>query len=495
LSKKGFRFLLVAFLLWRGRRAGGEDHFVDPLTNLEKEVAKLVSSHSLEKARVGIHVVRLSDGKAILSRNANETLMVASNNKLFVTAAALELLGQDFRFETLVWTAARLDDDGTLHGNVVVRGGGDPNLSGRFHERPTSIFEGWAKEFRKKGIVRIQGDIIADDQAFDREWVNPHWPEDQFIFWYCAPSSALSFNDNCLDVTIAPGKTVNSPLIVTTSPTTTYAQIQVTAVTGRAKSGSAVWFRREPGTNNVTVGGKHPLGGSSCTEYVTVHDPALFAVHVFREVLVAQGVEVTGAAKVWRAQPLDPKKGGCRIALYSSPLFETLCVTNKRSQNFYAEQILKTLGLFTKGKGTTANGLAAVAGFLEKAGIAPGSYQMVDGCGLARENRFSAAQAAQLLAWMYRSKHRDMFRNSLALAGEDGTLSKRFDDSDLKGRVHAKTGYISGASALSGYISSKTGGEYAFSVLVNNAKAPLHKIRDFQEAVCEAVSRLPVPKP
>jgi D-alanyl-D-alanine carboxypeptidase/D-alanyl-D-alanine-endopeptidase (penicillin-binding protein 4) len=83
----------------------------------------------------------------------------------------------------------------------------------------------------------------------------------------------------------------------------------------------------------------------------------------------------------------------------------------------------------------------------------------------------------------------------LAVAGEDGTLSKRFDDSDLKGRVYAKTGYISGASALSGYISSKSGGEYAFSVLVNNAKAPLHKIRDFQEAVCEAVSRLPVPKP
>jgi len=464
---------------------------VDPRQQLKESIEKAISVPELAKAKVSIHVIRLRDGETVYTRNAQESLVVASNNKLAVTAAALEVLGEDYGFETLVWTRGQVAKDGTLKGDVIVRGGGDPNLSGRFHERPTSIFEGWAKELKEKGVRRIEGDIVADDHLFDREWVSPHWPKNQLTSWYCAPASALSFNDNCIDLTVRPGKATNSPLVVTLSPPTSYVALRVTAKTGTAKSRSAVWFQRRSGSNTITVGGRHPLGGAPYSDSVTIHDPARFAAHVFREAIIGQGIEVTGQAKVWHGTSPDPGDGGRRIALHTSPLLPTLCVMNKRSQNFYAEQVLKTLGLFTRQKGTRENGLAAVAEFLGKVGIGDGEYEMVDGCGLAKRNRFSAAQIARLLAWMHDTKHREAFRSTLAVAGEDGTLARRFRGTKLGGRVFAKTGYVLGASALSGYLRSKAGQDYAFSILMNRFSGSNYQMKQIQESICTAIDGLP----
>jgi len=464
---------------------------VDPLQQLTEKIEKAILVPALSKAKVGIHVARLDDGKAVYTRNAQESLIVASNNKLVVSGAALDSLGEDYGFETLVWTHGQVTKDGVLKGNVIVRGGGDPNLSGRFHKSPTSIFEGWAKELSKKGVRRIEGDIIADDHLFDREWVCPHWPKNQLTSWYCAPSSALSFNDNCIDLTVRPGKTVNSPLIVDLSPPTSYVKLRITAKTGKSKSKSAVWFQRRSDSNTITVGGRHPLGGAPYADSVTIHSPSRYAVHVFREVLIGQDIEVTGQAKVWDGAPPDPKGGGRRIALHTSPLPQTLSVMNKRSQNFYAEQVLKTLGLFTRQRGTRENGLAAVAEFLDKVGIRKGDYEMVDGCGLAKRNRFSAAQIAQLLAWMHDSKYRDAFRSTFAVAGEDGTLARRFKGTELGGRVFAKTGYVRGASALSGYLRSKAGDDYAFSILLNRFGGSNYQMKQVQDSICAAIDELP----
>ena len=472
-------------------RLPGEESPVASAAGLGATVEKLIDIPELAKVRVGVQVVRLGDGEVVCAREADQLFVVASNNKLIVSAAALHVLGKDFRFKTLVWTDGRLSDDGTLNGNIIVRGGGDPNLSGRFHDRATSLFEDWTEELRKKGCRRIKGAILADDSAFDREWTNPDWPKDQLTHWYCAPSSALSFNDNCIDVTVRPGRTVGAALVVVTSPKTSYVKLKVTGKTGGAKTRSAVWFSRRPGSNSLTIGGKHPFGGAAYTNFATVHNPALGAVHVLREVLIAGGIEVTGEADVWDGPALDPKKGGRLIAAPSSALLGTLQVMNKRSQNFYAEQVLKALGLEAGGKGTTKNGLDAVAGVLAQAGVPTGEYHMVDGSGMSRGNRFSPSQVVKVLSWMHAGDYGETFRSTLAVGGEDGTLADRFTSPGLKGRVLAKSGYLRGASALSGYLVSKTGSDYAFSILMNGFKGTNRRMKKIQEAICEAIYLLP----
>lgn len=461
-----------------------------PLTaaeDLEFEIRRLLAARDLGNVRAGIVVLRLWNAKVVCACNADELFAVASNNKLFVTAAALHLLGPDYTFRTVAWTPGILERSGVLRGDVIVRGTGDPNLSGRFHPRPTSIFESWSMGLRRRGVRRIEGRILADDRAFDRQWVHPSWPQDQLSTWYCAPISALSFQDNCIDILVRPGKAQGLPLAVSVSPLTSYVTVRVSGKTASGRTRSALSLSRRPGTNEVDVEGEHPLGGAPCRESLSVHDPALYTVHVFREVLIENGIEVAGGPAVIDSPSPASEPPGLRLAEFSSNLLETLRVTNKRSQNFYAEQVLKTLGRERRGEGSWPAGLAVLADFLEGLGIPRGSYSQVDGCGLARENRFSPTQVVRLLAWMHDKPHGEAFRSTLACGGQDGTLAGRFLRPGLKGRIYSKTGSIRGVSALSGYLYGVTGTAYAFSILFNDFEGDGDRLKDLQEAICEQI--------
>jgi len=413
-------------------------------------------------ARAGLCVVALPKGQALFSQNSHQQYIVASNTKLVTTAAALALLGPGYKFRTTVRAHGPIRR-GVLQGGLVIRGSGDPSLSGRFFDgRPLTIPRQWAYAVRAAGISEVQGDIVADDRAFDREHTHPDWPAGQLAYWYCAETGALSFNDNCVDIAIRPAPRAGEPVALSLSPPTSYVRLVNRCITKPGKPDVSLY--RQAGSNVITVRGSYPVRAKPVAKSATIHQPALFLATVFKEQLAATGIRVTGRARLADDdERLSPR--GKLVATTTSGLGAAIRITNRRSQNFYAEQILKTLGRENQSSGSFAGGVSAVEEFLASLGIPRGSYQMADGSGLSRNDRFTPAQMITVLQHMYRHRHGELFVVSLPAYGEDAAAGRRGPRPRVT--VRAKTGTLRGVRCLSGYVLGAGGRSVAFAILSN----------------------------
>jgi D-alanyl-D-alanine carboxypeptidase/D-alanyl-D-alanine-endopeptidase (penicillin-binding protein 4) len=298
----------------------------------------------------------------------------------------------------------------------------------------------------------------------------------------------MAMNANCIDFYIrsnGAGKAVS----YRTDPSTRYINVSNTCVGGDR---NVVWLSRLPGGNQITLRGTCAAHGEASFR-VTVHDSALCAATVLSETLAAAGVTMEGKVgrdRTVRAQLMQDKAGAtCTLlAVHETPLTPVLARANKDSMNFYAESLCKRLGYAASGQsGSWENGTAAVGGFLKKIGIDGKDFHLDDGSGLSRKNEVSARAMARVLTHNFHSRHRTEFISSLAVGGEDGTLDNRFKH-DLRGRVMAKTGYIVGVSALSGYVKGRDNHWYAFSILMNGLPAGTNtKAKALQESIVKAI--------
>ena len=455
-------------------------------------IESALAAHALPGARVGIVVRRLSDGKEIFSRRGTEPFEMASNTKLFTTAAALWQLGPDYEFRTAVIANGPIEAS-TLTGDLVIVGGGDPNLSGRFHGGDvTAVPREIATAVGRAGIREVTGDLVMDDRLFDRAYRHPDWPTDELMWWYAAPVSALSFNDNCVDVKVTGGASPGRPAIVTYVPNLPVVAIANRCETCRRRKREGITFSR--GADGVLEVGGRIRGGVTRTESIAVENPPLFLAAAIREAMAGMGIRVRGKDRVVasgeRALPEARE-----IFAWRSKLSDAVVVANRRSQNFYAEQILKTLGAARSGVGSFASGTAAVGDFLASAGFPAGTVAPADGSGLSPGNRATPQAICALLEIMYRGKLRDVFYHSLAVNGDpETTLRRRLTEPAALGRIHAKTGTIKsrGVSALSGYAEALDGEVYAFSILTNDFRpALLGKVRAMDDAICRALIGVP----
>jgi len=493
-SRRSLRRRLVVFVVvlsaWSGPVASAA-----PRTALQRRIDGILSGRALRGTAIGCRVIDVASGKVLYSYHATDPLLPASNMKLATTAAALETLGLDYAFVTRVGLVGR---------DLVVIGAGDPNISGRFHDgNVTAVFEGWAKALAAKGVTRIEGDLIADDTLFDRQYVHPTWPREQLHRWYCAPVGALSLNDNCADVTVLPASRPGLKAVVRVAPPGGYVTI-VNAARTVSRGRLLVSFGRHPGASVITVRGRVPAGARGYTESVTIDDPGAFFAATLKHVLAQHGVTVRGECRP-AAAPTDLERFR-PLAEHRSTLVETVKVTNTRSQNFYAECLFKLLGAKSGGApGTFGKGAVAVERFLAmKTGRKTGKtgktgdtnpkfvspvfhFTVADGSGLSRRNRLSAMHITNLLRYMAGRPSAKVFRNSLATAGVDGGLKRRMAEAPFRGRVHAKTGTIRGVSALSGYADTCDGRTLAFSILINNHRRTAAQMRTLQDDVCRTL--------
>ena len=222
---------------------------------LEEEINAIVRKHKPEGASVGISIISISANKPLFKLNPDKSFIVASNMKLFTTAAALHYLGPNFKYKTRVYYRGKISK-GRLNGDIIIKGCGDPNISGRFYEdEVTAVPTSWADSVKKKGIKVITGDIIADDSIFDREYVHDNWPKDQLSEWYCAPISGLSFNDNCVDIEIKPNKKPGAPAYIQIKPKTSYVKVINKCKTTSVESKHSYSLYRKPLTNHIYVEG------------------------------------------------------------------------------------------------------------------------------------------------------------------------------------------------------------------------------------------------
>jgi D-alanyl-D-alanine carboxypeptidase/D-alanyl-D-alanine-endopeptidase (penicillin-binding protein 4) len=450
--------------------------------DLQGRIDLILRSKDAARTQSSVYVMDLRDGTVLAKRHPDRPMIPASNMKLVTTATALAVLGPDFQFSTQL---LRQGSD------LVVVGDGDPAFgdpqllkevgldqvigNGTLHADPEKpgleiehLLARWVDVVKHAGITSVDT-LYVDDRQFDQQRVHPRWPADQLHLWYCAQVAGLNFNDNCLDIYATP-TTVGQPPTVTTRPLN--APVDFTNI-ARSGKRNALWATRQEGTNRITLRGeaKHRL---LAPIFVTIDDPPIFFGQTLRDRLRSAGVQV---GRVARVDDQADHEGAATLAVVRTPIARVLSRCNKQSQNLFAEALLKRVGRQVTGEpGSWPSGAAASRLFLSRA-LGPGArdFAIDDGSGLSRDNRVTTRLIARLLAYMNRQpKLRTVYRDSLAVGGEEGTLTRRFGGPDFRNtEILAKTGYIQGVWALSGYM-ARDDRQIVFSIILND---PNHAVR------------------
>lgn len=445
-------------------------------SQLAAQIDSLLNAPSLLGGIQGVIVQSLADGSVWYERNPDLLLLPASNQKLFTSAAALHLLGPDWRYATPLLRSGRVDRRGTLHGNLSLKGSGDPLLSDK-------DLDAFVQGVRKAGIRRIRGRVIGDESHFDRRRYGDGWSWDDMPYYYSPQIGALNLNGNLVRVQVFPGKKVGAPLRVIVAPTGNYVQVINRAATTAKGTRSHLVIERELGKNRILIEGTLALDAPSDTRKpkgIPVENPALYAAHVLTMRLQSTGIRVDGSP----ATGVSPRHAVEVARRYSPPLSEILKRLNKTSDNLIAECLLKTLGV-ERGKtrfGTTEHGIRVAKAALNRLGIDPNAVIMADGSGLSRHNLVSARSVAALLRAMHAHPHAKTFLDSLPLAGVEGTLKRRLKGTPAENHVRAKTGTMRNVSSLSGYVTTRDGEPLVFVIMMNNHRDNA-AARDIQDKI------------
>lgn len=434
---------------------------------------------------ISIQIADQQTGEVIFDRNPETPQTIASITKLFTTAAAIHYLGPDFKFHTTFWRRGSIDR-GNLVGSLLVVGGGDPNISGRFYgDDIHAVFDRWAEGLRRAGVTRVTGDIFLNATYFDSLARHPDWPAGQESRWYQAPISALSYNDNVVLVSVRPGSRPGRPVGVSFEPPVDILRPVPLARTVGRRGRVRVAVSRAAGSNAVTVSGTVPLRRAWWSTPITIDRPPEYFGKALKKRLENAGITVAGRVV---ENGTKPDADWIQVATTESDLVPTLEVCNKRSQGFYAEQIFKTLSAAKTGHGTWAGSVVLVKEFLSQLGLDASRYHVRDGSGLSSGNRAGAADLVRFLRAMDRHPHGELWRSTLALAGDSaGTLRHRFKDSATRGQILAKTGSLERVSTLAGYAKGRSGRTYVFAILLNGRGISDWQGQAFQDRLLRAL--------
>ncbi|MFZ4736180.1 MAG: D-alanyl-D-alanine carboxypeptidase/D-alanyl-D-alanine endopeptidase [Bradymonadia bacterium] len=448
-------------------------------------IAPLLSAPVLRGARIGLVVSRAEGGAPLLALAPDRPLHPASNTKLLTTAAVLVRLGPDFTIDTdLVVDRLTAGAAGTLW----LVGRGDPGFV---------LEDLWriVDEARGRGLKVVEGDVVLDDSYFTPERMPPGFDARNTDESFRAPSGALSLNFNALRVRVSPGPTVDAPLEVSLDPDTPYARIENEGVT-RKRGRPRLKVEVTPDGERVVVhvGGTLALDDPGFETRRRIVDPTGFMGEALRALLAQRGIEVRGAIR--RGQAPSASTPTVLLARQTSrPLSWLAAQVNKYSNNFMAEQLLRTLGAVRRGRGGFEEGRLELLDFLER-DVGTGSLKIANGSGLFGDTTVSAAQLVHVLQWVRaRRPALPEFDASLAIGGTDGTLRRRMR-SVPPYSVRAKTGTLNGVVALSGYTTFADGSGAAFSILFNDVPDRPWDLWQVQDGIVTAIqAHTPTPLP
>ena len=456
---------------------------VQTLTSLQTKIRGRMLSANVARGRVGIKILSLNSGKVIFENDPEKYFTPASNMKNFTVAAALERLGPNFRFETKAFASALPDGTGTINGDLRIFGGGDVSVSTAFYYG--DYYKGvdaLVDELVKAGVKKINGGLVGDLSYFSGGEIPETWEWDDLQWYFGAGISALPINDNAVDVRISPTKP-GQPCDVRILPRASVFTVNNTCTTGGSSSALTVTKRLD--RNILDISGQMPSGMTPWNGSVAVTQPADLFLALLKERLIARGISVSGDVRLLPPAVTAPPTQTLIATLQSPPFGVVAAKTMKPSQNMYTETILWTLGEEKRRKdgatvsGTSsAVGLAAVRDFLTKVvGIPKDSVVQHDGSGMSRHDLVTPSAVAALYVYMAKtSKNAQVWRDSLAVGGIDGTLKRRFAGTAVSGNFRGKTGTLDQVSALSGYVRTAAGEELVLSILVNNVTSPSERI-------------------
>jgi len=474
------------------------------ISELQQHLARLVAQPRFAHARWGVCIVSLDTGATLFSHDEHKLFVPASNAKLFTGALALDRFGGDFRIKTSLYAANAPDDDGILKGDLIVYGRGDPSFAARWHNNDLdTAFKSFSEICARARIREIQGDIVADESFFVGPQFGSGWEWDDLQYYYGAEISALSVNDNAVEVVVRPADSPGAPLNVTITPPVYFVTVyNHGTTTGRGQPANII-VTRPLMSNVIHIEGSLPANHTGYVERISVPCPALWFGHCVKKNLEDHGVKVTGDVRVVdatirRSAKLDPDSFRELGFVSSPPMRELVKRMMKPSQNLHAQLLLLQVGaadtetaIATDRQSRTdagppksdvsrpastpppierteIAGIKALEQFLRKAGIPIDEVHLIEGSGLSRHNLITPAATVALLRYMDKHQTAADFRESLPVAGVDGTLRNRMKETPAAGNARAKTGSLSLVDTLSGYVTTAVGERLAFSLMINN---------------------------
>jgi len=448
-----------------------------------------------QKANWGILVADRDTGETLYTLNADHFFTPASNAKIFTSALALSVLGPNYQFRTTLESSGKLGSDGSLAGDLILAGRGDPDLSNRkfpYAEKaehdgpPEKILAEMADAAIAKGLKEVRGDIVADDSYFPYDPYPAGWSVGDLFFTYGAPVSAIAFNDNTITIEVLPAARAGDAAVLVVGPEVALDSFGHEIITEAPNAKPDFAVVRRPGTNSLLLRGIIPLGHATIRLDLAATEPTEMAGRALKQVLEARGVRITGSVRAKHAPPPDTSDAGDlppsqKEALgapavdsvlfaehISPPLLEIVRVTNKVSHNLHAELLLRTVAKEKTGTGSTGAGLKVEQEFLKSAGIVEGDVVLFDGSGLSGDDLVTPRAVAQILQYAAKQAWGEDYISTFPIAGADGTLETRMKGTTAAGRIHAKTGALEHVHAMSGYATTLRGEHLVFSILENN---------------------------
>jgi len=459
---------------------------------LRSKISIVLANPSIQRGSVGVKIMSLDTGDVVYERDAEKYFMPASNMKSFTIAAFLDKLGPDHRIVTSVYGTSKPDSDGVLAGDLIIFGRGDPSFSWRFFSGDrVAALDALADKIIAAGVRKITGNVVGDDSYFNTSPIPVGWEWDDLQWYYGAEVSALSVNDNVSFLKVSPGSVGTAPSVAFDPPSSLFRVVN-TARTVKAGERKTFRITKRLGDNTFEVAGDLPANDAGFSGQIAFSKPAAVFADLLKQRLVLKGVVITGTATGVSRE----ERGGealktdelVELVTHQSPPYAVIAEnTMKPSQNLYTELLLRSLGELTGDPGSRRTseekGLAQVKEILKKAGVDPTSVVQYDASGLSRHNLITPNASMMLFKYMDTAKYSAFWKNALTIGGVDGTLRRRFQKTTAAANVRGKTGTIDQVSALSGYVTSKAGERFVFSILTNGIPDPGTRVATIDEIV------------
>lgn len=444
------------------------------IAEIEKSIASLRTQPGMKHAISALSILNTKTGETLFEENQEFSLTPASLMKVITTGAALHLLGPELRFETELVYEGTIDSNGVLHGNIVLNGGGDPTLGSSEFPGVDSWekqIDHWIQVIKNLGVKTIAGSVVGDGSVYESHFISSSWMVEDVGNYYGAGASGLSFHDNQYELTLKPGPKVGENTeVMETVPPLPFMSFENEVLTGNRTSGDQAYIYGSEYGRSVILRGTIPLGFDHFTIRGAILDPPYAVAHLLYKELVVSGIPVQKGASSARHHQ---SQYNCRTIVdkaVSPTLKEIIYWTNKKSQNLYAEHLLKKLG-----DGSSKLGIARVKRFWRSRGVDLEGFAMHDGCGASRKNLLTTTQMVSILKVLSESSLFPYFYDSLPIASEDGTLANVLTNIAHANQIRAKTGSMSQVKNYAGYFRAENGDLLAFALITNQCSSNAKK--------------------